>query len=94
MATNVAIYLNTIFFKNPFQVHIRPGLVYRFCPVAIQKDKLVPNRLSRALALILMGNEKEGRDELNKLKAEKPNDFIIDEFSKIDRKDFIDKFFF
>lgn len=59
-----------------------------------QKDKLVPNRLSRALALILMGNEKEGRDELNKLKAEKPNDFIIDEFSKINKKDFIDKFFF
>ena len=59
-----------------------------------QKAKLVRNRLNRALSMILMGKEEEGRKEMIKLKEENPNDLAVDEFSKVDRKEFINKFFF
>jgi tetratricopeptide (TPR) repeat protein len=59
-----------------------------------KKDQMVANKLSRALSLILVGKEEEGKEELNKLKQENPDNFMIDQFLKINRKDFINKFFF
>lgn len=59
-----------------------------------KKDHIVANKLSKALSLILVGNEKEGKEELNKLKQENPDNFMIDQFLKINRKEFVSKFFF
>lgn len=59
-----------------------------------KKDQIVANKLSRALSLILVGKEEEGKEELNKLKQENPDNFMIDQFLKINRKEFINKFFF
>lgn len=59
-----------------------------------QDANSTPNRVSRAMALILMGKEQEGREEMNKLKQENPQNLAIDELSKIDSKDFVKKFFY
>lgn len=59
-----------------------------------KKDQIVANKLSKALSLILIGKEKEGKEELNKLKQENPDNFMIDQFLKINRKEFISQFFF
>jgi len=59
-----------------------------------QKGKLMTFRLNRALALILLGKEAEGREEMRKLKEENPTDFVVNEFSKIEKKDFVSKFFY
>lgn len=53
-----------------------------------------PNRVSRAMALILMGKEQEGREEMTKLKQENPENMAIEEMSKIDKKDFVKNFFY
>ena len=52
------------------------------------KDDLKINRLNRAFSLVLMGREKEGRDEMRKLKTEYPDDKKIDEFLKMNSQDF------
>ena len=59
-----------------------------------KKEQIVANKLSKALSMILAGKEKEGKDELNKLKQENPDNFMIDQFLKINRKEFINQFFF
>jgi tetratricopeptide (TPR) repeat protein len=59
-----------------------------------KKDQIMANKLSKALSMILIGKEQEGKDELNKLKKENPDNFMIDQFLKINRKEFISKFFF
>lgn len=59
-----------------------------------KKDQIMANKLSKALSLILHGKEQEGKDELTRLKKENPDNFMIDQFLKINRKEFISKFFF
>ncbi len=54
-----------------------------------KKKDLTANRLNRAVSLILLGQESEGKDELRKLKAENPNDLMIDEFLKMNKQDYI-----
>ena len=57
------------------------------------KKYLTENRLNRAVSLILIGRENEGRDELNKLKEENLKNLAIDEFQKMSRQDFLRKIF-
>ncbi|OPZ32262.1 MAG: Tetratricopeptide repeat protein [Bacteroidetes bacterium ADurb.BinA174] len=54
-----------------------------------KKKDLTANRLNRAISLILLGQEAEGKDELEKLKTENPDDLKIDEFLKINKQDYI-----
>ena len=54
-----------------------------------KKKDLYANRLNRAVSLILLGQESEGKDELRKLKAENPDDIMVDEFIKINKQDYI-----
>lgn len=58
-----------------------------------KKERIQANRVSRAFSLILLGQEKEGKDELRKLKAEKPNDIVIDELLKITKQEYMDQMF-
>jgi len=57
------------------------------------KEKIVPNEMSKALSLILLGKEKEGKDILTKLKEDNPKNLVIEEFLKINRKEFINQYF-
>lgn len=54
-----------------------------------KKQDLESNRLNRAFSLILIGKEKEGKEEFNKLKSEYPDIIMIDEFLKINKQDYI-----
>lgn len=54
-----------------------------------KKKDLYANRLNRSVSLILLGQESEGKNELRKLKAENPDDLMIDEFLKISKQDYI-----
>ncbi|MGI6047386.1 MAG: hypothetical protein ACOYEG_05180, partial [Petrimonas sp.] len=54
-----------------------------------KKKDLTANRLNRAISLILVGQEVEGKNELEKLKTENPDDLKIDEFLKINKQDYI-----
>jgi tetratricopeptide (TPR) repeat protein len=57
------------------------------------KEKLFANRLQRAFCLILIGKEKEGKEEMKKLQAEKPNDLITEQFLQMNKRDFINEIF-
>ena len=57
------------------------------------KDQIFASRLQRAFSLIMLGQAKEGKEEMKKLKAEKPNDLIIDQFMQMNKKDFINEIF-
>ncbi|MFC0879020.1 hypothetical protein ACE01N_20665, partial [Saccharicrinis sp. FJH2] len=52
------------------------------------KKDLAANRLNRAFSLILLGHEKEGKDEMRKLKSENPDNLMIDEFLKLSKDDY------
>jgi tetratricopeptide (TPR) repeat protein len=54
-----------------------------------KKNDLTVNRLNRAVSLILLGQEVEGKNELRKLKTENPDDLMIDEFLKMNKQDYI-----
>lgn len=54
-----------------------------------RKQDLESNRLNRALSLILIGKEKEGKEEFKKLKSENPDNIMIGEFLKINKQDYI-----
>ena len=54
-----------------------------------KKDQITANRLNRAFSLILLGQEKEGKDEMRKLKSENPDDLMIDEFLKLNKEDYL-----
>ena len=58
-----------------------------------KKERIQANRVSRAFSLIMLGQEKEGKDELRKLKAERPNDIVIDELLKITKQEYMDQMF-
>ncbi len=50
---------------------------------------LFANRLNRAFSLILLGNEKEGKDEMRKLKSENPDNLTINDFLNLNKKEYI-----
>ena len=54
-----------------------------------KKKDLTANRLNRAVSLILLGQESEGKNELRKLKAQNSFDSMIDELLKINKNDYI-----
>ena len=54
-----------------------------------KKKDLESNRLNRAFSLILVGKEKEGKEELKKLKSENPDNIMINEFLKMNKQDYI-----
>ena len=54
-----------------------------------KRNDLAANRLNRAFSLILLGQETEGKGEMRKLKAENPNDLMIDGFLKISKQDYM-----
>ncbi len=54
-----------------------------------KKKDLYANWLNRAVSFILLGKESEGMDELRKLKAQNPDDLMIDEILKINKQDYI-----
>ena len=57
------------------------------------KEKLFANRLQRAFCLILLGKEKEGKEEMKKLQSEKPNDLVTEQFLQMNKHDFINEIF-
>jgi len=58
-----------------------------------KKKGLYANRFNRAISLILLGKESIGNEEMRKLKNENPNEFMIDEFLKMNKQDYIAKLF-
>ena len=54
-----------------------------------KKQDLESNRLNKAFSLILIGKEKEGKEEFENLKSENPDNIMIDEFLKINKQDYI-----
>jgi tetratricopeptide (TPR) repeat protein len=58
-----------------------------------KKEFLSVNRLNRAYLLILLGQEKEGKEEMRKLKEEMPNFTVIDEFIKLNKQDYFNQIF-
>jgi len=57
------------------------------------KEQIFASRLQRAFCLILLGKEKEGKEEMKKLQAEKPNDLITEQFLQMNKRDFINEIF-
>jgi len=57
------------------------------------KTKIFNNRLNRAFSLILLGQESEAKEEMKKLKDEKPDDKIIDELLKLSKQDYMNRIF-
>ena len=58
-----------------------------------KKDDIIANRLNRAVSLILLGKEKDGKEELKKLKTENPDNNVFDEFLKRNKKEYINEIF-
>lgn len=56
-----------------------------------KKNNIKSNRLNRAMLLVLIGQEKEGKQELSQLKSEYPDMKIIDEFLKLSKKDYLNQ---
>jgi tetratricopeptide (TPR) repeat protein len=54
-----------------------------------EKNNIQSNRLNKAVALVLTGEEKEGRQELSELKSEYPDLKIIVEFLKLSKEDYL-----
>jgi tetratricopeptide (TPR) repeat protein len=59
----------------------------------VMKTKVFTNRLNRAFSLILLGQESEAKDEMKKLKEEKPDDKTIDEILKLSKQDYMNQMF-
>ena len=58
-----------------------------------EKEHLFANRMNRAVSMILLGQDKDGKDELKKLKVENPDNNVLDEFLNRNRQDFINDIF-
>ncbi|MEO6869905.1 MAG: hypothetical protein ABI168_09690, partial [Ginsengibacter sp.] len=54
---------------------------------------LKANKLNRAIALILIGQNDKGRDELRKLKQIYPSDEFIDDFLKLNKQEYLKQIF-
>lgn len=57
------------------------------------KTKVLTNKLNRAFSLILLGQESEAKEEMKKLKVEKPDDKTIDELLKLSKQDYMNQMF-
>ena len=57
------------------------------------KKQIFASRLQRAFCLILLGKEKEGKEEMKKLQSEKPDDLITEQFLQMNKRDFINEIF-
>ncbi|MFY9150862.1 MAG: hypothetical protein WAO52_02525 [Prolixibacteraceae bacterium] len=57
------------------------------------KDRIVKNKINRAFAIIIQGKEKEGKEELSKLKAENPDNIMIGEFLTMNKDEFVKQLF-
>ncbi len=53
------------------------------------KQSIEANKLNRAFSLILLGKENEGKAEFKSLKSENPDPKMIDEFLKMNKKEYI-----
>lgn len=56
-----------------------------------EKHNIQSTRLNKAVSLVLIGQEKEGKQELNRLKSEYPEMKITDEFLKLSKKDYLNQ---
>ena len=50
---------------------------------------LEANRINRAISLILLGKDKEGKQELRKVKKENPDNRMVDEYLKLSKQEYI-----
>ena len=57
------------------------------------KTKVLSNKLNRAFSLILLGQESEAKEEMKKLKVEKPDDKTIDELLKLSKQEYMNQMF-
>jgi len=55
--------------------------------------KVFTNKLNRAFSLILLGQESEAKEEMKKLKVEKPDDKTIDKLLKLNKQDYMNQMF-
>ena len=56
-----------------------------------EKHNIQSNRLNKAVSLVLIGQEKEGKQELNRLKSEYPEMKITEAFLKLSKKDYLNQ---
>ena len=58
-----------------------------------KQEFLDANKRNRAVSLVLMGQEKEGRDELRKLKERHPEDKFLDDLIELSKQDYLNQIF-
>lgn len=56
-----------------------------------EKHNIQSNRLNKAVSLVLIGQEKEGKQEMNRLKSEYPEMKITEAFLKLSKKDYLNQ---
>ncbi len=56
-----------------------------------EKHNIQSNRLNKAVSLVLIGQEKEGKQELNRLKSEYPEMKITEAFLNLSKKDYLNQ---
>ena len=56
-------------------------------------NELISNRLNRAFVLILLGEEKKGKEELEKLKIENPDKLYLEDIIKMNKKEYFKNIF-
>jgi stress-induced-phosphoprotein 1 len=55
------------------------------------KNRINSNRMNRAISMLLLGKEKEARDEMKKLIGKNQDDMMIIDFIKLNKQDYINK---
>ena len=58
-----------------------------------KQEFLEANKRNRAISLILMGQEEEGRNELKKLKEAHPDDKFLDDLMNLSKQDYLNQIF-
>lgn len=58
-----------------------------------EKEHLFTNKLNRAVSLILLGQDRDGTEQLKQLKVEDPSNKVLDKFLNRTRQDFINDIF-
>jgi Tfp pilus assembly protein PilF len=58
-----------------------------------EKEHIFANKMNRAVSLILLGQEKDGKEELKKLKAENPDNNVLGHLLNRNRQDYINDIF-
>lgn len=57
------------------------------------KELLISNKLNRAISLVLLGNEKAGKEEMEKLKSENLENLRIDKFLEMNKQEYLKSIF-